>query len=192
MNSATPACISFDAVSAGYERPVVGPVSFAVEAGEVVALWGENGSGKTTLLNTAAGAVRIFGGRLVKRPGLRVSHQQQQALPIAGIPLSGRELFGLTGAPADHLPAQLVPLLDRRLSELSGGQLQLLQVFACLRAPADLVLLDEPTNNVDPGSVTLLVDALRNARGGRAVLFVSHDRRFVDAVADRVIEVGAP
>jgi ATPase subunit of ABC transporter with duplicated ATPase domains len=187
-----PACITFDALEAGYERPVVGPVSFAVDAGEVVALWGDNGSGKTTLLNTAAGAVRIFGGRLVKRPGLRVSHQQQQALPIAGIPLSGRELFALTGATPDHLPAPLVPLLDRRLSELSGGQLQLLQVFACLRAPADLVLLDEPTNNVDPGSVTLLVDALRNARGGRAVLFVSHDRRFVDAVADRVIEVGAP
>lgn len=192
MNSALPACITFDALVAGYDLPVVGPVNFAVGAGEVVALWGENGSGKTTLLNTAAGAVRVFGGRLLKRPGLRVAHQQQQALPVAGIPLSGRELLALTGARPEGLPAPLAPLLDRRLSDLSGGQLQVLQVYACLRAPVDLVLLDEPTNNVDPAGVGLLVDALRHDRGGRAVLFVSHDRRFVEAVADRIVEVAAP
>lgn len=185
-----PSCIRFDAIEAGYDRPVVGPVSFEVGAGEIVALWGANGSGKTTLLNVAGGAVRVFAGTLEKRPGLRVAHQHQNPLPVAGIPLSGRELLGLTGATGDDLPDTMRPLLARRLSELSGGQLQFLQVWACLRAPVDLVILDEPTNNVDRQGVALLAGAVRAMRGARAVLFVSHDRQFVDGVADRVVEVG--
>lgn len=186
-----PVCLSFREVRAGYDRPVLGPLSFEVRANEVVALWGPNGAGKTTALNVIGGAARVFSGTVERSDSLRISHQHQNPLPVSGIPLSGRELLQLTGADPDVLPVTLKPLMKRRLSQLSGGQLQLLQVWACLLAPVDLVLLDEPTNNVDLEGIVHLEAAFRTARHGRSILFVSHDRRFVEAVSDRIIEVPA-
>jgi len=186
-----PVCLSFRDVLAGYDRPVLGPLSFDVHANEVVALWGPNGAGKTTALNVIGGAARLFSGTVERSDSLRISHQHQNPLPVSGLPLSGRELLQLTGADPDVLPATLRPLMKRRLSQLSGGQLQLLQVWACLLAPVDLVLLDEPTNNVDLEGIAHLEAAFRSARHGRSILFVSHDRRFVEAVSDRIIEVPA-
>lgn len=183
-------CIELQRVQAGYEQPVVGPLSFALGAGEIVALWGPNGSGKTTAMNAIGGSARVFSGTIRKRPGLRVSHQQQNPLSLRDIPLSGRELLVLTGSDAGALPSSLQPLLDRRLSELSGGQLQLLQVWACLTAPVDVALLDEPTNNVDAEGIALLEQVIARERHRRAILLVSHDRRFVEALGARVVEVG--
>jgi zinc transport system ATP-binding protein len=181
--------IALNAVTAGYDHPVVGPVTLAVHPGEVVALWGPNGSGKTTLLNTVGGGARVFSGTLERSPGLQVAHQHQNPLPLDNVPLSGRELLALTRADPASLPESARPLLARRLSELSGGQLQFLQVWASLASPATLVLLDEPTNNVDPGGVALLEGALKARDPGRAFVVVSHDRRFVDAVCARVVEL---
>ena len=187
--SAAP-CIELQRVEAGYDTPVVGPLSFALGAGEVVALWGPNGSGKTTAMNAISGSARVFAGTISRRPGLRVSHQQQNPLPLRDIPLSGRELLALTGGDAQTLPDSLQPLLTRRLSELSGGQLQLLQVWACLTAPVDVALLDEPTNNVDAAGVAWLEQVIARERHRRAILLVSHDRRFVEALGARIVAVG--
>jgi zinc transport system ATP-binding protein len=183
------ALLVLDGLQAGYERPVVGPFSLAIEAGEVVAIWGPNGAGKTTLLKAIAGMAHVFTGTVKRRPRLLVSHHAQNPPPLNNVPLSGRELLALTGADPTGLPAAIRPLLSRRLSELSGGQLQILQVWASLAAPVDLVLLDEPTNNLDPAMVALLEAAVRARPKGRAIIIVSHDRRFVDAVASRVIEL---
>jgi zinc transport system ATP-binding protein len=183
------ALLVLDRLEAGYERPVVGPFSLAIEPGEVVAIWGPNGAGKTTLLNAIAGMARVFAGTFKRRPRLLVSHHPQNSPPLNNVPLSGRELLALTDADPTGLPAAIQPLLSRRLSELSGGQLQILQVWASLAAPVDLVLLDEPTNNLDPATVALLEAAIRACPKGRAIIIVSHDRRFVDAVASRVIEL---
>ena len=182
-------CIELDHLEAGYERAVVGPLSFTLDVGEIVALWGPNGSGKTTAMNAIGGGARVFAGEVRKRPALRVSHQHQNPLSLRDIPLSGRELLALTSSDAAALPASLQPLLARRLSELSGGQLQLLQVWACLTAPVDVVMLDEPTNNVDAAGVALLQQVIAQARDGRGVLLVSHDRRFVEALGARIVEV---
>lgn len=178
-----------DGLEAGYERPVVGPLSLAIAPGEVVAIWGPNGAGKTTLLNAMTGMAHVFAGTVKRRPRLLVSHHPQNSPPLNNVPLSGRELLALTGADLTGLPASIRPLLSRRLSELSGGQLQILQVWASLAAPVDLVLLDEPTNNLDPATVALLETTIRARPEGRAIIIVSHDRRFVDAVATRVIEL---
>ena len=183
-------CIELHRLEAGYDRAVVGPLSFSLDRGEIVALWGPNGSGKTTAMNAIGGGARIFSGDLRKRPGLRVSHQHQNPLSLRDIPLSGRELLALTDSDAAALPAAMQPLLARRLSELSGGQLQLLQVWACLTAPVDVVMLDEPTNNVDVAGVDFLRQVIVEARGGRGVLLVSHDRHFVEALGARIVEVG--
>lgn len=190
MNPST-VLFNVDALTAGYARPVVGPVSMQLSAGEVLGIVGPNGVGKSTLLAALTGSTRIFSGRIDKRPGLRLSLQQQQAPQIGGVPFNGFELLALTGASIDGLPAWLAPRLAERLDRLSGGQLQFLYLWACLQAPADAVLLDEPTNNLDPDGVTFLEGALRRrASDGAGLLLVSHDARFIDAVCDRTVRLG--
>jgi zinc transport system ATP-binding protein len=183
------ALVVLDRVEVGYERPVVGPFSLAIEPGEVVAIMGPNGAGKSTLLNAITGAAHMFAGTVYRRPRLLVSHHAQSPLPLNNVPLSGRELLALTNAELAGLPDTVRPLLSRRLSELSGGQLQILQVWASLAAPVDLVLLDEPTNNLDAAAVGMLETAIRARPAGRAIVLVSHDRGFVNAVASRVTEL---
>jgi ATPase subunit of ABC transporter with duplicated ATPase domains len=174
---------------AGYKTPVVGPVSFSLRQGELLGVWGPNGSGKTTILSAISGTARIFEGEIEKRSGIRISHQHQSSVPLNGIPLTGRELLGLTGAEIDSLPPWVKPRIDFRLDRLSGGQQQFLQIWACLKAPVDIVLLDEPTNNLDPEGIKYLEAAVRTMKNGRAIILVSHDRRFVDAVCTRVMEI---
>jgi len=174
---------------AGYTRPVFGPVSFSVDRGEVIGVRGPNGSGKSTLLNALVGGAHIFSGAVHRRPGVRISHQQQAALPLDNVPLSGRELLALTGADARGLPEWIAPLMRKRLDRLSGGQLQFMQVWACLKAPVDVVLLDEPTNNVDPEGVRHLQLQIAAIRPTHALLVISHDRAFLDGISTRSIDL---
>jgi len=176
-------------VQAGYRMPVMNPVSLRVRAGEVIGVRGPNGCGKSTLLKVLAGSATLFAGTVNRRPGVRVAHQHQNPLPLENVPLSGHELLRLTGADAKGLPDWIAPLLPRRLDQLSGGQLQFLQVWACLRAPIDLVLLDEPTNNVDHAGVECLIAEIGRLRGKVAMLVVSHERRFIDGTCDRVLDM---
>jgi zinc transport system ATP-binding protein len=177
-------------LTAGYGKPVVGPISFDVQPGQVIGIRGPNGSGKSTLLRAIGGGARIYSGRVERRPGLRIAHQHQNPLPLEDVPLSGRDLLTLTRASLRGLPHWIEPLLDLRLDRLSGGQLQLLQVWACLKAPVDLVMLDEPTNNVDRAGVECLERVLLAREGRPAILLISHEHRFLQAVCERIVELG--
>ncbi len=88
-------------------------------------------------------------------------------------------------------PPAVRPLLDGRVDRLSGGQFQLLQVWAALGSPADLIYLDEPTNNMDPGTIEALGGLLLAWREQRGVLVVTHEHGFLDRLATRIVEVGA-
>ena len=180
-----------EALVAGWNAPVTAATDLVVEPGEIVGLAGPNGVGKSTLLAALTGGGRIFSGRLEKRPGLRMAFQTQALPPVEGVPLSGEELLALTGASADGLPPWLVDRLHIRLDQLSGGQRQYLALWAILQAPADLVLLDEPTNNLDvAGSAHLALALRRRAEAGAGILLVSHDGEFVAAVCDRIVHLG--
>jgi len=177
-----------DSLVAGWEQPATQPLDLVVAAGEIVGLTGPNGVGKSTLLAAIAGRARVFSGRIEQKPGLRLALQKQDVPPVVGMPLSGRELLALTGATPNGLPAWLADRLDSRLDRLSGGQRHYLTLWAVLQAPADLVLLDEPTNNLDVAGVDHLTEHLRDrAAAGAGMVVVSHDSAFVDAVCDRVI-----
>ena len=180
--------IRAQALVAGWTQPATAALDFALESGRILGLTGANGVGKSTLIAALVGRARIFSGVLEKRPGLRLALQTQEVPPVAGVPLSGRELLALTGATADGLPPWLVGRLDDRLDRLSGGQRHYLTLWAILRAPADLLLLDEPTNNLDAAGVAHLAGTLRELAGlGSGLLVVSHDHEFVEAVCDQVI-----
>jgi zinc transport system ATP-binding protein len=176
---------------AGYAAPVIGPLSFSVGSGEVVGLWGANGCGKSTLLRAIANKARIFAGELEQRPGLSLAWQMQQPVRLDEMPLNGHDYLRYAQADREAAPTRMNSWLGRRIDTLSGGQFQLLAVWAILGGWADLVLLDEPTNNLDPAGQQMLAEILRAGQGTRAVLLVSHEHSFLEQACDRVIEIAA-
>jgi len=183
--------LEFDSVVAGYTEPVVGPVSFTLEPGEIVGLSGPNGSGKSTLLGAVMGTTRVFSGAVRRRGGLKVAVQAQVPSRLSEMPVTGVEILRITGAHRHEVPSPVRPLLPMRLDRLSGGQYQLLNVWACLGCGAELVLLDEPTNNMDPKVESSLADLLLASRAeGRALLLISHENDFLEKVSTHLVEVG--
>jgi zinc transport system ATP-binding protein len=181
--------LQLEALVVGWRRPVVGPVSLTLARGEVVGLWGANGSGKSTLLAAVAGQARCFDGRLRRAPGVGIAVQPQAPVRLDPLPVTGRELLAVAGADpqAPGLPPTLAALLPQRLDRISGGQHQLLCVWAVLAGSAGLVLLDEPTNNLDPTHTTVLAEMLAARLADRAVLLVSHERAFLEAHCSRIL-----
>ena len=185
----TEALLDLRALEVGYGSPIVGPVTFSVLPGEVLGLAGPNGSGKSTLLKAIAGDARVFAGEIRKKSELDIACMEQQAVRLPEMPFSGREYLHFAAADREPPPAQMLTWLDRRIDSLSGGQFQLLRCWAVLASDAELVLLDEPTNNLDMQSEQALASALNRDFAERGVLLVSHDRRFLKRVCDRVLEV---
>lgn len=182
--------LEVDGLVAGYAGPVVGPVSFQIHAGEVVGLNGPNGVGKSTVLAGITGTAKRFAGDVRPAPGLRVAHHWQRPERPREIPLRGTELAALAGADVSTAPASLASQLARPVDELSGGQYQFLQTWLCMAGPADLVLLDEPTNNLDDTGIELLVEMLTALAPHRGVLLVSHETEFLRSACTRLLDIG--
>lgn len=179
-----------DAV-AGYERPVSPPATLTVRLGDVVGLAGPNGIGKSTLLKAVLGTSRLFSGHIERRPGLRIGYLPQHPVRLPEAPLSGAEMLAALGVDALVPPTCLSDRLATRIDRLSGGEYQLLMLWATLAADDELILLDEPTNNLDGRHVGLAAELLAAARPRRATLVVSHDRGFLDAVCTHIVELKA-
>jgi len=181
--------VTFEAVRAGYRKPVVGPVSFQVMPGEILGLSGANGAGKSTLLNALTGVARVFSGHIRKSAGLSISHHRQRPELPPELPLTGRELLKLMNADHRNQPERLQPLLDRPLAKFSGGQFQFLQACACIGSQSDLIILDEPTNNLDGHAINALSGLLSALAPHRGVLLVSHEQAFLEDHCSRVIDI---
>jgi ABC-2 type transport system ATP-binding protein len=177
--------------------------------GEIVALVGLNGAGKTTLMRLAlgmlrpdAGTVRIGAHALPHVPAdtwRRVGHLIE--VPLAYPELTTRQSLRvsatLRGADPTCVDAALArwrlePYADRRVRRLSLGNRQRVGLAAALQHDPDLVVLDEPTNALDPAGVLALRDALvRRADAGAAVLVSSHHLDEVARIADRIAVINA-
>ncbi len=175
----------------GYQRPIIGPVDFRLAAGEALGIVGPNGGGKSTLLKALYGESQVFAGTITRAPGTDISCLPQQAVRLAQVPLSVREYLRLMQADSGPLPARLAALTGKRIDTLSGGQYQLLAIWAALASGTRLVLLDEPTNNLDPDGIALLTEWLRERPAGRGLLVISHDADFMQQVCDRQLDVSA-
>lgn len=186
------------------EQVVLDELDFEVGAGERVALLGPNGAGKTTLFRCLLG-VASFDGELVvadrsvrrhgKEARRRIGYVPQTA-PVYDTTLRGfLDLFcDLRGVdrdgPASRLADLGLPLEregDKRLRELSGGMLQKAVLALALGSEAPLLLLDEPTASLDPGSRREFLRAVRAVEVDRTLVFASHRFDEIDTLADRVL-----
>jgi ATPase subunit of ABC transporter with duplicated ATPase domains len=173
---------------------VLDGVSFALERGQKVALVGGNGTGKTTLLKMIAGAEETEVGSLTLAKNARVAYFQQDLslLPNQSIAAYLQEAAG-ADIPPHRMEAMLAGFgleslaLERDLATLSSGQKSKVALAGILLQEADLLLLDEPTNNLDLPALIWLEDFLQKTKA--ACLVVSHDRRFLDRVAEKIFEL---
>lgn len=181
--------LTLDHLVAGYAQPLTAPCSLELQRGQVVGLHGPNGAGKSTLLNAILGSARVHAGELLRAPGVRLRHLPQRPLRPQQAPLSGYDLLNCMAAGKVQPPSRLAAKLAIRIDRLSGGEYQLLCLWTCLGGDADLVLLDEPTNNLDREHSELAAEEIEAERERRATLVVSHDPEFLQRVCTRIIQV---
>ena len=191
--------VNLESVTHGFgTRILLDNVSLGLGAGDVIGVVGRNGDGKTTLL-------RILTGDLVPDTG-RVTITNNASIGVltqAGVGDDAQSVrdWIVDGEP-DHVWAAdaarrgvveaLLPdiELDRTLGSLSGGERRRVGLVAVLLGHHDLIVLDEPTNHLDVEAIAFLAEHLQaRIRAGLAMLVVSHDRWFLDAVCNRIWEV---
>jgi ATP-binding cassette subfamily F protein 3 len=173
--------------------PILAGVGLAVLRGERVGVVGPNGAGKSVLLRVLAGELEPSEGERKAGPSIRFGRLAQDRRPDdpKATPLQlVRRAAPLSEAEAvSRLMAFLFSYeqVRRPLETLSGGEWTRLQLLLLMLEGANCLLLDEPTNHLDIESVEMLEGALETFDG--TAIFVSHDRYFLDRIADRIVEV---
>lgn len=176
---------------------VLDNLSLEIERGKKIAFVGPNGAGKSTLMRIIAGADRDYEGNLSLGSGVEIAYFAQNSAERMASERTVEE-EAETVCPNALLP-KLRNLLgaflfrgddvEKSVSVLSGGERSRLALLKMLMHPANLLVLDEPTNHLDLTSKDVLLDALKAFEG--TVLFVSHDRDFIEELADMVLELEA-
>ena len=194
-----PNVVNAEQVSISYGTTVVlDEVSLGVADGEVIGVVGRNGSGKTTLLRLLTGIEQPDSGRVTRsgRSSVGYLHQADdfaaeatvRDVIVGGAPDHVWAADAYTRAVVEHLLAGVG--LELAVSRLSGGERRRTALVALMLGGHDLLVLDEPTNHLDVEAVSWLADHLNALQArGTALLVVSHDRWFLDAVCNRVWEV---
>ena len=205
--------LTVSGLSAGYgDIPVLHHLSMSIAAGESLGILGHNGMGKTTFLRCLIGALKPSAGSVLLE-GHDVTHMPAHGrarLGVAYVP-QGREIFptlsardnlrmGLvkTGRTApDQLDAllldfpRLVPLLDRAGGSLSGGEQQLLALARALAGQPRILLLDEPTEGIQPSIIEEIAQTLISLRDrlGLTIVLVEQNLDFIATVSQRVLVI---
>ena len=174
---------------------VLDNLELTLENGERLVVAGRNGAGKSTLLRIIAGEDKDFSGETIPGAGVQIGYfSQDNAETIRGKEtiidyLEARAPLELIPKLCDMLGAFLFRGDDvyKSLDVLSGGEKSRIALLQLLLSPVNLLVLDEPTNHLDIHSKDVLLTALRDFGG--TVIFVSHDRAFIEQLATRVLEL---
>ena len=198
---------------AGYGAiPVLYDISLSIAQGESVGILGHNGMGKTTLLRSLIGVLRVSAGtvRFGEADITRAAPHERAKLGMAYVP-QGREIFPTLSA-MDNLRMGLVktgerslqtiealledfprlkPLLDRPGGSLSGGEQQLLALARALAGKPTLLLLDEPTEGIQPSIIEEIAETLAALRDRMklTIVLVEQNLEFIAAVSQRVLVI---
>ena len=186
--------VNLEKVVKGYgQRLLLDGVSAGVAAGERVGVVGRNGAGKSTLLALMAGTEQPDRGRVTRARDLRIGHLSQQdrlAGTVGDLVTGGRPEHVWAGDPRTRSAvAALLPGIGfaAQAQRLSGGESRRVALAALLLGDHDLLLLDEPTNHLDVEAIDWLARFLAGL--GKAMVVVTHDRWFLDAVCEQTWEL---
>ncbi len=176
---------------------VLNNLTLEVQRGEKLVVTGVNGAGKSTLLRILAGVDTDYQGEIRYGTGVKAGYFSQEQRELEENPTSIIELFEA------EAPTELVPKLRnllgaflfqgddiyKPLNVLSGGERSRIALLRLLLQPHNLLILDEPTNHLDIHSKDVLLEALKKFKG--TLIFVSHDRYFIEHLATRVLELSS-
>ena len=191
--------VSAEGVSKSFGvRILLQDISLGLSTGDVVGVVGRNGDGKTTLLSLLTGRLDPDAGTVTRASGASIGFLTQtddypadasvRDIIVGGEPDHVWAANAITRGIVEHLLAE-VPL-NGLMGQLSGGERRRVSLVALMLGGHDLLVLDEPTNHLDVEAVSWLAAHLNDLqRAGTAMLIVSHDRWFLDAVCTRVWEV---
>ena len=177
------------------DRALLDDVTFYMKDGDRVGVVGVNGCGKSTFLRLAAGKETPESGSVSYDPNVRLGYLPQDPPFDPELTVMEQVEAGLDPTAREIARYEAVEILTRlgitdteqKMGSLSGGQRKRVALAACLVHPADLLLLDEPTNHLDAEMIGWLENYLQGFTGG--ILLVTHDRYFLERVADRTMEV---
>ncbi len=185
-----------DVCKAYGRRTIYDHLNMTIRRGERWCVMGKNGAGKTTLLRMIAGALTPDSGDVKLGASLKMGYFAQQALDLLDADLTIEEQL------QKDFPNESIGVLrnlagafqfsgddiDKKIKSLSGGEKTRLVMARLLLNPPNFLVLDEPTNHLDLATKEMLIDALKDFEG--TMLFVSHDRAFLRALSNRVVELG--
>ena len=189
--------LRLNGVSKSYDgiTDVIWNLDLTLENGDRMVVAGRNGAGKSTLLRIIAGSDSGFSGEMIPGAGVKVGYFSQDSAETIKGGISVLEYLE-NGAPLELVP-KLRDMLGaflfrgddvyKSLDVLSGGEKSRIALLQLLLRPVNLLVLDEPTNHLDMHSKDVLLDALEGFGG--TVVFVSHDRGFIEKLATRVLEL---
>ena len=177
------------------EKRVLEDLNFTIDRGDRIALVGANGAGKSTLIRILAGLEPPTSGNVKLGHNVLADYFAQDQYKV--LDPNAKMLEDISGIAPKVSQVELRSLLGcfmfsgddvfKTLGVLSGGERNRYAMAKMLVSPANMLLLDEPTNHLDLRAKDVLLDAIKNFSG--TVLFVSHDRYFIDGLATRVFEV---
>lgn len=170
------------------EKKIFDDVSYGIHEGDKIGIIGINGTGKSTLLKIIAGLEEPDEGKVIKQNGLRITYLPQN-------PEFPKEATVLSYVAEGNHEYEAETVLNRlgisdheaKIETLSGGQKKRVALARTLVKPADLLILDEPTNHIDNEMAMWLEEYLNKFKG--AIIMVTHDRYFLDRVTNKILEI---
>ncbi len=179
-------------LSIGYSKPLATQIQLQIEKGSRIAIIGSNGIGKSTFLKTIAGKLPALSGQIILGSNVKISYCSQNHEDVLNYQKT--ILDNLLYARADLGEREARQVLGsflfsgesvyKEVRVLSGGEKARVALCRTIIDPSNFLLLDEPTNHLDMSSVEVLIEGLSQYQG--TILFVSHDRRFIEALATHV------
>ncbi len=189
--------LKIEQASFGYDKPLVRGLNLQVQRGQKIAIVGANGIGKSTLLKTLVGEVPLLSGSFTWGEHVSIGYYAQSQVDQLNMKQSAFDnVLAANGNLAEHQVRKILGSLlfkendvHKPVSVMSGGEKSRVGLACLIAQQANVLLMDEPTNHLDMIAMEKLADALCDYTG--TLLFVSHDRRFINRVASHILGINA-
>ncbi len=176
------------------EKKIFDDVSYGIHEGDKIGIIGINGTGKTTLLKIIAGLEETDEGEVIKQNGLRITYLPQnpefpEGATVLDYVVDGKLQMEWNTESEAKTVLNKLSITDHHapIATLSGGQKKRVALARTLINPADVLILDEPTNHIDNEMALWLEDYLNKFKG--VIIMVTHDRYFLDRVTNKILEI---